>query len=241
MKRQRSNQEQETSGWKFFLQLVVLFVIVFGATLALTNFVVSKDRVTGTSMQPGLQDGDQLFSMRHRTPKRNDIVVVYAPDQASEKYMTANNATAADEQVKNGKLYVKGKEVPLKQHELYIKRVIGVAGDTVSAKNEKLYVNGKQVPQKYLSEKFSRQEINAYAKQYNIDEMTASTIKFTNDFNIATLKSTHRKTVPKGSYFVMGDNRFVSHDGRAFGFLKRKNIQSVVFWRFYPLNKMKTY
>lgn len=226
------------SNFRYILELVVLFIVVFGATLSLMTFVLSKDRVTGTSMQPGLQDGDQLFSLRHKTPKRNDIVVVYAPDQVSADYLAKNNATSADVTSKNGNLYLKGKLVPLKNHELYIKRVIGVAGDSVSVKNEQLYVNGKKVKQDYLSEKFSRSEIKDYADKYGMD---ANSIQFTGDFNIATLPSTNRSTVPKNSYFVMGDNRFVSHDGRAFGFLKKDNIQSVVALRYWPINKFKFY
>lgn len=226
------------SNFRYIIELIVLFVVVFGATLSLMTFVLSKDRVTGTSMQPGLQDGDQLFSLRHKLPKRNDIVVIYAPDQVSAAYLAKHNATSADVTSKDGKLYLKGELVPLKEHELYIKRVIGVAGDHVAVKNEQLYVNGKKVKEDYLSESFSKQEVKQYADKY---EMNPDTIQFTGDFDISTLASTQRDKVPANSYFVMGDNRFVSHDGRAFGFIKKANIQSVVALRYWPINKFKLY
>lgn len=232
-------QKKKTeSNFKFIIELVVLFAVVFAATTALMTFVISKDRVSGPSMQPGLQNNDRLFSLRMKTPKHGDIVVLYAPDAVSESYLTKNNATAKDVTTKNGNLYLKGKLVPLKDHELYIKRVIGVAGDTVSAKNNQVYLNGKKLKESYLKPAFEKKEMKEYATAYGLNYKD---MKFTSDFNLATQKSTMRKTVPKNSYFVMGDNRFVSHDGRAFGFIGRKNIQSVVVWRYWPLNKMKIF
>ena len=111
-------------------------------------------------------------------------------------------------------------------------------GDTVSAKNDKLYVNGKAIAEPYLNRKFARTEINQWASQQGLD---SSTIKFTNDFNIKTLSSTKSAKVPAGKYFVMGDNRLVSHDSRDFGFVDKSKIQSVVVWRYWPLNRLKIF
>ena len=231
-------REKETSNWKFIVELVALFVVVFAATAGLMTFVLSKDQVSGPSMEPGLMDKDRLFSLRHKQIKRNEIVVLYAPDKVSDKFLQQNGATDADISQHNGKLYFNGKVVPLKDHELYIKRVIGMPGDTVSSKNDKLYVNGKQQAEPYLKKSFINKELQQYATIYG---QNVSDMKFTNDFDLKTQASTHRSTVPKGSYFVMGDNRYVSHDGRAFGFIKKQNIQSVVVLRYWPLNKFKIY
>lgn len=231
-------KEKETSNWKFIVELVALFVVVFAATAALMTFVLSKDQVNGPSMEPGLQNNDRLFSLRHKQIKRNEIVVLYAPDKASNEFLKKNNATDADISQHNGNLYLNGKVIPKKDHELYIKRVIGMPGDTVSSKNDKLYVNGKRQAEPYLKKSFIKKELQQYATSYGTG---VSGMKFTNDFTLKTQASTHRSTVPKGSYFVMGDNRFVSHDGRAFGFIKKSDIQSVVVLRYWPLNKFKIY
>ncbi len=198
--------DKEKGGFgRWLIEFVVLVVVVVLGTQLLIKYVISKDIVQGTSMQPTLQDGDRLYSLRHKTVKRNDIVVIDAPDAPGE---------------------------------LYIKRVIAMPGDTVSVKNETLYVNGKVQKQPYLNQKFMKQEIAAWAKAQGV---IASSVKFTQDFNIQTLAATKRATVPANSYFVMGDNRLVSHDGRAFGFIKKNKVQSVVVWRYWPLNKMTIY
>jgi signal peptidase I len=77
----------------------------------------------------------------------------------------------------------------------YIKRVIGVEGDTVEVKNDILYINGKQVDEPYLAKK--REE----AKELGVP--------LTEDFAPVT--------VPKGHIFVMGDNRLNSRDSRMIG------------------------
>ena len=194
---------------KTILQFVLLFGTVLIATLLIMRFVISKDVVQGPSMEPGLESGDRLISLRLKKPKRNDIVVLYAPK--------SDNPAPG---------------------ELYIKRVIGMPGDTVESKNDKLYVNGKQVKQNYLSQKFIKQELQESATEQGVD---VNDLKFTGDFSLKTLASTHRATVPAGEYFVMGDNRYVSHDGRAFGFIPKSEIQSVVGLRYWPLSKIKFY
>lgn len=198
-------KQQKSGTLRFIIEVVVLFAAVIIGVQLLMHFVISKDVVQGTSMQPTLEDGDRLYSVRHHSINRNDIVVIDAPD---------------------------------KPGELYIKRVIGMPGDTVEVKNEKLYVNGKLTKQPYLKSSFMKAEIAEYAATNN---RTIASTPFTYNFSLKTLQSTHRATVPKGQYFVMGDNRLVSHDGRDFGFIKRNKIQSVVVWRYWPINKMKIY
>ncbi|WP_420805043.1 signal peptidase I [Lacticaseibacillus brantae] len=127
---------------------------------------------------------------------------------------------------------------PDRPNQRYVKRVIGLPGDTVESKNDVLYINGKRQAQPYLKPKFMQPEIKTWAAQRNVN---ASVVHFTGDFNIATLPSTHSKTVPAGHYFVLGDNRLVSHDSRDFGFLSRSQIESVIIWRYAPIDQMQWY
>lgn len=75
----------------------------------------------------------------------------------------------------------------------YIKRVIGLPGETVSIEDGNLYINGEQVDEPYLDE--AKEKYNKYGD-----------IPYTEDFS--------EVTVPEGEIFVMGDNRPRSQDSR---------------------------
>ncbi|MFD1485092.1 signal peptidase I [Lacticaseibacillus baoqingensis] len=185
------------SSWRWLLCLAVIFIGVFVSTRCL----ISNDIVAGNSMQPTLESGQRLISLKQKKPRRFDIIVLNAPDAPGA---------------------------------LYIKRVIGVAGDRITVKADQLYLNGQKQTEPYLNTAFAKRELRAFAQADKAQT-------FTPDFSLATLKATHQTTVPAGHYFVMGDNRLVSHDGRAFGFITAKQVQSVVIWRYWPLDRLKTF
>lgn len=101
----------------------------------------------------------------------------------------------------------------------YIKRVIGLPGDTVKVENEKLYVNDKEVKETYIEEAATTYE-EEVGDQYTVD--------------FTMQEVTGEKTVPKDSYFVLGDNRPNSSDSRMYGFIKRDTIDGKVLFRYYP-------
>jgi signal peptidase I len=97
----------------------------------------------------------------------------------------------------------------------FIKRVIGVAGDTVSIKDGSVYLNGKLLDE------------SAYL---NPDVKTQQG---------AFLGESQVVTVPANEYFVLGDNRPESADSRTWGFVPKDNIvgkSMVVYW---PLDRMR--
>lgn len=108
--------------------------------------------------------------------------------------------------------------------ELYIKRIIGMPGDTVEAKNDTIYINGKPLKEPYLTQ---------YKKKLPKGQL------YTNNFTLKQVTGVSR--VPKDSYFVMGDHRDVSKDSRYFGFVKRSAIVGEVKLRYYPFNQIKVF
>jgi len=97
----------------------------------------------------------------------------------------------------------------------YIKRIIGLPGDTLEYKDDVLYINGKAYDEPYLDE---------YKKQVVDGPLTES---FTLE------EKTGKKTVPEGELFVMGDNRRDSKDSRHIGtvsFDKVLGNTSVIYW-----------
>jgi signal peptidase I len=105
----------------------------------------------------------------------------------------------------------------------YIKRVIGLPGDTIEYKEDVLYINGKKVSEPYLDE-FKK-------------ELAPGAV-LTEDFTLKEV--TGAEKVPKGEYFVMGDNRQNSKDGRIIGFIKDKDILGDVKFVLWPLNRFGT-
>ena len=101
----------------------------------------------------------------------------------------------------------------------YIKRVIGMPGDTVEMKNGVLYINGKKVDQPFI----------------NTEALAKQTV-FIDDFTLESL--TGESKVPEGKYFVLGDNRGVSKDSRMIGFIDRSAIEGKAVFTIWPFGRI---
>lgn len=104
-----------------------------------------------------------------------------------------------------------------------IKRVVGLPGDTVRVANDQLYINDTPYDEPYLDE-FKNQLTDGQP--------------LTSDFSLETIEKDATTTVPEGKYFVLGDNRRKADDSRYFGFVDKETITGVVYFRYYPLNKI---
>ncbi len=103
------------------------------------------------------------------------------------------------------------------EEKIYIKRVIGLPGDHLVFQDGKLFVNDKEYQEPYLDKKLV------------FDEMGE------------TLTGNFEVKVPKDAYFVLGDNRGNSNDSRSIGPIKKKDIDGVFVWRFWPLKRMHVF
>jgi signal peptidase I len=106
--------------------------------------------------------------------------------------------------------------------EDYIKRVIGLPGETIEYKNDKLYVDGKYIAEPYLDQFKNQLQNNA---------------QLTGDFSLEDY--TDKLTVPEGYVFVMGDNRLHSIDSRHIGFIPYEDIVGEVNLRYWPISEFK--
>lgn len=111
MAKKANNAEEESLG-KFLLDVVVMMVIMVGILYALFTFVLSNETVSGPSMQPTFENGDRIIAVRHFSLKRNDIVILKAPDQKGALYIKRVIGLPGDMVTsKNDKLYINGKQV----------------------------------------------------------------------------------------------------------------------------------
>ncbi|WP_270648521.1 signal peptidase I [Limosilactobacillus mucosae] len=180
---------------KAFKELMSWIVpIAIGLLLALLikQFAFQFVRVDGPSMQPNLQNNERVVCLKQAKIHRGSVVVF--------------DANGVDPQVS-----VKTE---------YVKRVIGLPGDTVEAKNGNLYVNGKKVDQSYISKS---------ERSSGTGTWTLHSISQENSW----VPHNGAYKVPKGEYFVLGDHRSVSNDSRYWGFVPKSKIVGVVkvgFW-----------
>jgi signal peptidase I len=97
----------------------------------------------------------------------------------------------------------------------YIKRVVGVAGDTISIKSGSVYRNGQLVDESpYLSPDVKTEQG-------------------------AFLGEGQTVTVPTNDYFVLGDNRPESADSRSWGFVPKDNIVGKSMLVYWPLDRLR--
>ena len=171
-----------------------LWPIVVGLTIGLigVNFVASPVTISGDSMQPNLQNNQIGMVNKQGEIKRGEVVVFNA-------YGVDPNATTPDEK--------------------YIKRIIGVPGDTVSDVNGVLRVNGKVVDQSFISENEQVATNNRVGDWTSLAELGQS----------QNWQGPISGKVPAGYYFVLGDHRSISNDSRYWGFVPKNKISGTVW------------
>jgi len=200
------------------------FFPVILIVLLLRSFLVEPFRIPSGSMMPTLLVGDFILVNKFTyglrwpvlnrkfaefgAPKRGDVVVFRFPQEPSTDY---------------------------------IKRVVGIPGDELQYRAKTLYVNGEPVAQTpagaYLG-------VGAGADMTDTDlrleDLTGHEHRILVDPRapdyrcppFSALATGEWLEVPKGSYFVMGDNRDNSNDSRCWGFVPEKNLvgKAVMIW-----------
>lgn len=105
----------------------------------------------------------------------------------------------------------------------FIKRVIGVPGDTIKVVGDDVFINDKKVEEPYIKEAIEAAHANG--ELYNTGP----------DFPNASVSES---IVPEGKIFAMGDHRGNSQDSRDIGFVSEKEIIGRADAMFWPLNKI---
>lgn len=171
---------------EFFLEITQSIVIVISILLIVYLFFAQPHQVNGLSMYPMFDNGDYLLtdkiSYRTGKPKRGDVVVFRAPESAQ-----CPTGTGCD----------------------FIKRMIGLPGETIEVKENGFFINGEKLEEPYVSK----------------ENQTFAGV-FTSRGSI---------TLGPDEYFVSGDNRLHSSDSRSWGPITSKEIVGKAFFRYWPI------
>ena len=213
--------------------LFAAFFVASGALLR--GGAVSVASVPSDSMAPGVRRGDALLVDRRRASLRAVAagdVVLFAPPPRLASVILETRGSAP------------------KSGELFVKRVVAVAGDELEIVRGAVFRNGsRETP--YVT----GTPVGVTAAEANADEAIASTTtrdekrksKNENEKNGHPLQTCDvcktasydlRPTrVPPGNVFVLGDNRGGSVDGHVWGYLPLENVRGVVRFRVGPLSR----
>jgi signal peptidase I len=154
-----------------------IFIAVVIAVLMVV-FLYQPVKVEGTSMQPQLDDQERIF---------------------------VNKFIYRFEEIRRGDVIVF--YYPKDPSKSFIKRVVGVPGDTVTIKNGKVLINGALLDEPYVKTNF--QDSDSYPPVQ----------------------------VKEGFFFVLGDHRNASNDSRSWGQVPRENIFGKAVFCYWPMRK----
>ena len=154
----------------------LIFALMF-ATLMVV-FVVQPVKVEGTSMLTRLHDGDRIFV--------NKLIYYGVP------------------KLERGDIVVFW--YPNDPSKNYIKRIVGLPGETVEVRAGRVFINGMELDEQYLN------------PQLNLSQLSQQAVPVKDHY-----------------YFVMGDNRDNSSDSRFWGLVPEKYIYGKALFRYWPL------
>ncbi len=199
------------------------FFPVILAVLLFRTFLIEPFRIPSGSMMPTLLVGDFVLVNKFAYGLRLPV--------SDTKILNVGEPKRGDIAVF---------KYPLNPKEDYIKRIVGLPGDTISVHNEQLYVNGKPVPQKLIGpysapDQTSLKMAQAGAMEYveDLAGVKHQILEFPPYERDPRTDGTW--TVPKDCYFAMGDNRDDSADSRFWGCVPEKNLRGKAFVIWFSL------
>ena len=214
------------------------FFPVIALVFFLRSFLYEPFKIPSSSMVPTLLVGDLILVNKFTYGIRLPVL--------NQKIIQINDPQRGDVMVF---------KYPRDMSQDYIKRVVGVPGDKITYENKRLTVNGVAVAYTALPDYLDDERL-VYNKQYQ-EALTGVTHRILNNERAPTLNPAEVQqfpfkeesctytyesftcVVPKGNYFMMGDNRDNSLDSRYWGFVPDKNIVGKAFFVWMNLGNLR--
>lgn len=230
LKKNRKPDAKEPMLVEYARSFFPVILIVF----ALRSFLVEPFKIPSGSMLPTLLIGDFIlvnkFTYGIRLPVINKKIVSFnEPERGDVMVFRYPQDTSLD----------------------YIKRVVGVPGDTVEYRNKQLTINGKPIPVRdagtysytghglnYVTAMLAKEKLgnaeHVTMVQKEVPSVMPSQVRenfpYRQNCTYDAQGSGFICMVPQGYYFMMGDNRDASNDSRYWGFVPEENIVGKAFF-----------
>jgi signal peptidase I len=182
-----------------YFESIVIAVIL---ALFIRTFVVQAFKIPTGSMENNLLIGDHLLVNK----------MIYAPTVSP-----VDRALLPIGTIKRGDVIVF--KYPEEPERDFIKRVIGLPGETLEVREKKVYINGKALDEPYV----------------HFLQPPSSSSEFSEVTSFDVRERYGPVTVPPDQYFMMGDNRDNSQDSRYWGFLPSELVKGkalVIYWSY---------
>lgn len=214
--------------WSEFAKTAVIAIIL---ALMVRTFLYEPFNIPSGSMKPTLEIGDYLF--------------VYKPAYGYSRYSfpfgmgpIEKGHRALAQEPQRGDIIVF--KLPSNPGIDYIKRLIGLPGDTVQMVDGRLYLNQRLVPREQLGLKRIDDNGQTVTIMEYLETLPGGVIhSIYEESDEGPLDNTPEFTVPEGHYFLMGDNRDNSQDSRVqnlVGFVPYENLVGRASFLFFSTN-----
>jgi signal peptidase I len=225
LRKKRGEQKSEP----ILVELAKSFFPVILVVFLLRSFLIEPFKIPSGSMLPSLLVGDFILVNKYTFGVRIPVL--------NKKIIDVN-------QPKRGEVMVfRYPEDPSKD---FIKRIVGLPGDTVAYQNKRLTLNGVAVPVESagsvteIDERMSFQRFDTYREKLGDSThviivspdrpvLAGGVRQFPNKKNCEYNDEGVTCKIPEGHYFMMGDNRDNSDDSRYWGFVPEENIVGKAF------------
>jgi signal peptidase I len=194
-----TKERARSSPRRMFAEYGVILIVALAVAFLLQAFVVKPYRIPSPSMVPTLDPGDRVLVARF----------LY-------RFTTPSH----------GDIVVF--KYPLDTRVVFIKRLIGLPGDTLSLREGHVYRNGVELHEPYVAK-----VAGETAPTEPASPVSGSTMSEPWSLN-------QPYTVPAHTYFMMGDNRLDSDDSRVWGPVPARDLIGKAFLIYWPLKRVGT-
>lgn len=203
--------QEDKPGW--FIEFCQFSFPVIFVVLMLRSFLFEPFRIPSGSMIPTLLVGDFIlvnkFSYGLRTPVGfYNMLELGEPERGDVAVF----------------------RFPLDPSKDFIKRIVGLPGDTIAYRNKRLYVNGEAVGLEAAGIYSAAASGRSFVVQRYTEQL--GDVEHAIIVNPSAVSQDFEFVVPDGEYFAMGDNRDGSDDSRRWGTLPARNLvgKAVMIW-----------